>query len=85
MSGSAPRGTGDDLVKRVAFANVVPGGGVLCQGSMVLPGDAASVNTLMGTFGAAMPRIALAFKNEGGGLGGWARGSQSTFVTSRSR
>jgi len=63
MSGSAPRGAGDDSVSRPVFANTVPGGGVLCQGSMVLPGDAASINILIGTYGHRMPRIAVQFKN----------------------
>jgi hypothetical protein len=66
MSGSAPRGAGDDQVSRPTFANTVPGGGVLCQGAMVLPGDAASINILIGTFGHRMPRIAVQFKNLGG-------------------
>lgn len=63
MSGSAPRGAGDDGVARPTFANTVPGNGVLCQGAMILPGDAASINILIGTYGQRMPRIAAQFKN----------------------
>jgi hypothetical protein len=62
MSGSAPRGAGDDSVVPAAFYNVVPGGAVLCQGSMVLPGDAASLKMTIGTYGQRMPRIGVAFK-----------------------
>ena len=66
MSGSAPRGAGDDHVPRPLFADTVPGGGVLCQGSMVLPDDAASMNVLIGAFGHPVPRIAIDFKNLSG-------------------
>ena len=71
MSRSAPRGAGDDHIARAGFYNVVPGGGTLCQGAMALPGDAASINVLIGTAVASrhvypIPRIAVDFKNARG-------------------
>jgi hypothetical protein len=66
MSGSAPRGAGDDHVSRPIFANTVPGGDVLCQGRMFLPGDAASMNILIGTNGFRMPPIAIDFRTPAG-------------------
>jgi hypothetical protein len=66
MSGSAPRGAGDDQVTPAAFLNSVPGGGALCQGAMVLPNDAASIVMTVGTYGRPMPRIAVVFKDQAG-------------------
>ena len=66
MSGTAPRGAGDDQVTPAAFDNTVPGGGVLCQGAIVLPGDAASIVMTVGSFGRPVPRIAVTFKDAAG-------------------
>jgi hypothetical protein len=66
MSGSTRRTAGDDGMTRVGFFDTVPAGGQLCQASMVLPDDAASINVLIGTFGYPVPPIAVAFKNQAG-------------------
>lgn len=66
MSGSAPRGAGDDHISPQVFADVVPGGGVLCQAQMVLPGDAGIMRVLIGTYGKRTPRISVSFRAAGG-------------------
>jgi hypothetical protein len=61
MSGRAPRTAGSDHASPVVFAATLPGGATLCQPTADLPGDAASVQILIGTYGRPLPDLRLSF------------------------
>jgi hypothetical protein len=61
MSGRAPRTAGSDHVSPAVFAATVPGGATMCQPAADLPGDAASVQILIGTYGRPLPGLRLSF------------------------
>src|SRR5947209_6681362 len=61
MSGRAPRTAGSDHTGTPVFAAAVPAGGELCQASPFLPGDAARVQLLIGSYGQRLPELRLLF------------------------
>jgi len=61
MSGSAPRTAGSDHIAPVAFVARIPGGQELCQPAMVLPGDAATMRVLLGSYGHGAPAMTARF------------------------
>jgi hypothetical protein len=66
MSGRAPRIAGSDHTGTPVFAAAVPAGGKLCQASPFLPGDAARVQLLIGTYGHPAPELRMRFTGPGG-------------------
>jgi hypothetical protein len=66
MSGRAPRTAGSDHVAPSVFSATVPGGGLLCQSVPGVPGDAASAQLLIGTYGHPVPRMQLRFVDSAG-------------------
>jgi hypothetical protein len=65
MSGSSRRTAGSNHINPTVFSATVPPGGVVCQPAF-LPGDAASVQILIGTFGHAVPPLQLQFVDSAG-------------------
>lgn len=61
MSGSGPRGAGDNQIRPDSFSEILPAGGTLCQAVGPLPDDAARASVLIGTYGRPMPAITLRF------------------------
>jgi hypothetical protein len=61
MSGSAPRTAGSNHISPAVFSATVPGGGVVCQPLNVLPGDAARVQLLIGTYGHPVPDLSIRY------------------------
>lgn len=61
MSGSGPRGAGDNQIRPDSFSEILPAGGTLCQAVGPLPDDAARASVLIGTYGRGMPAISLRF------------------------
>jgi hypothetical protein len=84
MSGSAPRSAGSDHTSTPVFAAAVPAGGLLCQPSAFLTGDAARVQLLVGTYGHPVPDLRLLFTTAAGaeaGAGHLPAGAKEGLVT----
>jgi hypothetical protein len=65
MSGRAPRLAGTDHTSPVGFVATLRAGQELCQPGMVLPGDTARVQVLVGTYGPPVPALSTRFLGPG--------------------
>jgi len=65
MSGRSSRLAGTDHTDPVAFVATLQPGQHVCQPTMVLPGDAHSVQALVGTYGAPVPELTVRFLGAG--------------------
>jgi hypothetical protein len=84
MSGRAPRTAGSDHISPAVFSATVTGRGVLCQPNVSLPGDAARVQLLVGTYGRPVPDLRIAFLGAAGAevaTGRLPAGAQQGYVT----
>ncbi len=66
MSGRGPRTAGSDHVGMPVFAASVPADGTVCQPASPVPGDAARVQLLIGTYGHPVPALTIHFLGAGG-------------------
>ncbi|HEY1832981.1 MAG TPA: hypothetical protein VGG08_00985 [Solirubrobacteraceae bacterium] len=68
MSRGAPRMAGSNHIGQAAFADVVPGGGELCQPESGPPPDSASAHLLIGTYGRELPVLEMTFLSKAGAI-----------------
>jgi hypothetical protein len=68
MSRSAPRLAGSNHVGQAVFADVVPGGGRLCQPESGPPNGSAIAELLIGTYGRQLPALEVTFLSASGAV-----------------
>ena len=68
LAQSAPRAAGSNYVPEVAEVVKLDGDGRHCQDGETIPGDAAALRLLVGTYGAPAPQIDVTVRERGGSL-----------------
>jgi hypothetical protein len=84
MSGRAPRLAGTDRIFPAGFVATLANGQEMCQPSTSLPGDAARVQVVVGTYGPPVPEMSVRFLGPNGSVraaGRLAAGAAQGVVT----
>lgn len=83
MSGSAPRLASTNHVDAREFVATIPPHGTLCQPGVLLPPEAASVQTLIATYHRPVPTLAISFVARGRTVtsGRLSAGAKQGYVT----